>query len=143
MTRTMTNDEAPMTRRIRNRKSEIGNKFKIRISKIDLADACFEHFKFGHCKLFRILAFGFRLSAFIRHSLFAAVVLIAPIRSSADTFLLPTANHALYEPGQEEKFFVPTPGKSWTSGTFGCVRTEGWQLHEGLDIRCLQRDKKG
>src|SRR6266850_2431592 len=61
----------------------------------------------------------------------------------ADTFLLPTSNRALYEPGQEEKFFVPTPGKPWTSGTFGCVRTEGWQVHEGLDIRCLQRDKRG
>jgi len=60
-----------------------------------------------------------------------------------DVFLLPTANRAIYEPGQEEKFFVPTPGKTWTSGTFGCVRTEGWQIHEGLDIRCLQRDKHG
>ena len=26
---------------------------------------------------------------------------------------------------------------------FGCVRTEGRQMHEGLDIRCLQRDKRG
>ena len=60
-----------------------------------------------------------------------------------DIFLLPTANRAIYEPGGEEKFFVPTPGKTWTSGTFGCVRTEGWQIHEGLDIRCLQRDKHG
>jgi murein DD-endopeptidase MepM/ murein hydrolase activator NlpD len=23
------------------------------------------------------------------------------------------------------------------------VRSEGWQIHEGLDIRCLQRDKRG
>src|SRR5436190_6347709 len=66
-----------------------------------------------------------------------------PLPCPAGTFLLPTANHALYEPGQEEKFFVPTPGKTWSSGTFGCVRTEGWQIHEGLDIRCLQRDKHG
>src|SRR3954464_15884170 len=29
------------------------------------------------------------------------------------------------------------------SGTFGCVRTDGWQMHEGLDVRCLQRDKRG
>jgi murein DD-endopeptidase MepM/ murein hydrolase activator NlpD len=40
-------------------------------------------------------------------------------------------------------FFVGTTGKPWTSGTYGCVRTEGWQMHEGLDIRCLQRDKRG
>ncbi len=40
-------------------------------------------------------------------------------------------------------YFVGTVGKPWTSGTFGCVRSEGWQLHEGLDIRCLQRDRRG
>jgi len=62
---------------------------------------------------------------------------------SAQPFLLPTANHTLFEPGAEEKFFVGTVGKPWTSGTFGCVRTSGWQMHEGLDIRCLQRDKRG
>jgi peptidoglycan LD-endopeptidase LytH len=58
-------------------------------------------------------------------------------------FRLPTANAALFEPGGEERFFVGTVGKPWMSGTFGCVRTEGWQMHEGLDIRCLERDKKG
>jgi len=61
----------------------------------------------------------------------------------AQPFFLPTANHALFEPGGEERFFVPTVGKPWTTGTFGCVRTEGWQFHEGIDIRCLQRDKRG
>jgi len=61
----------------------------------------------------------------------------------ADLFLLPTANQEIYLPGHEERFFVPTPGKPWTSGAFGCVRTEGWQLHEGLDIKCLQRDRRG
>lgn len=62
----------------------------------------------------------------------------------AQPFNLPTANRAIYDAdGGGEKFFVPTVGKPWTSGCFGCVRTEGWQLHEGLDIRCLQRDKHG
>jgi murein DD-endopeptidase MepM/ murein hydrolase activator NlpD len=61
----------------------------------------------------------------------------------AQTFQLPTANRALFEKGGEERFFVGTTGKSWTSGTFGCVRSEGSQFHEGLDIRCLQRDKRG
>ena len=56
-------------------------------------------------------------------------------------FQFPTANHALYEIGNELKFFVPTaPDKPWTTGSFGCVRTDGRQMHEGLDIRCLQRD---
>lgn len=62
----------------------------------------------------------------------------APARSQA--FRLPTANQALYT-GAEEKFFVGTTGKPWPSGTFGCVRSEGWQFHEGLDIRWVQRDK--
>ena len=59
-------------------------------------------------------------------------------------FQFPTANHALYEAGDELKFFAPTaPDKPWTTGSFGCVRTDGRQMHEGLDIRCLQRDRHG
>jgi murein DD-endopeptidase MepM/ murein hydrolase activator NlpD len=59
-------------------------------------------------------------------------------------FQFPTANHALYEPGNELKFFAPTaPDKPWTTGSFGCVRSNGHQMHEGLDIRCLQRDRHG
>jgi len=74
-----------------------------------------------------------------RHVLF--LHLLAGWPAEAEPFRLPTANHALFERGGEEKFFVGTVGKPWTSGTFGCVRTEGWQMHEGLDIRCVQRDK--
>jgi len=58
-------------------------------------------------------------------------------------FQLPTANRAIFEKGGEERFYVGTVGKSWESGTFGGVRSSGYQLHEGLDIRCLQRDKRG
>lgn len=61
----------------------------------------------------------------------------------ADMFQLPTANHALFEKGGEERFFVGTVGKPWTTGMFGCVRSDGMQMHEGLDIRCIQRDKHG
>ena len=64
-------------------------------------------------------------------------------QTPAQPFQLPTANRALFEKGGEEKFFVGTAGKSWESGTFGGVRSSGYQLHEGLDIRCLQRDKRG
>src|SRR5262245_31769127 len=63
--------------------------------------------------------------------------------ASAQIFQLPTANHTLFEPGKEENFFVGTVGKPWTSGSFGCVRSGGWQMHEGLDIRCLKRDRRG
>lgn len=59
-------------------------------------------------------------------------------------FQFPTANHALYEVGGMLKFFAPTsPDRSWTSGSFGCVRSDGWQMHEGLDIRSIQHDQHG
>ena len=61
----------------------------------------------------------------------------------AQPFQLPTANRALFDKGGEEKFFVGTTGRAWPSGTFGCVRSEGWQMHEGLDIRSIQRDRRG
>ena len=70
-------------------------------------------------------------------------VLLTVAGSQAQPFQLPTANRALFENGGGEKFFVGTVGKPWTSGTFGCVRSDGWQVHEGLDIRCLNRDRKG
>jgi murein DD-endopeptidase MepM/ murein hydrolase activator NlpD len=69
--------------------------------------------------------------------------LLWPLGAFAQPFHLPTANRALFEPGGEDRFFVGTVGKPWISGTFGCVRTEGWQLHEGIDIRCLVRDQRG
>ena len=59
-------------------------------------------------------------------------------------FQFPTANHFLYVPGAELKFFAPTePDKPWTSGSFGCVRDNGQRFHEGLDIRHLQTDRRG
>ncbi|MFM7804175.1 MAG: M23 family metallopeptidase [Verrucomicrobiota bacterium] len=62
----------------------------------------------------------------------------------AQPFRLPTANRAVLDPdGGAERYFVGTAGKPWTSGQFGCVRSGGFQLHEGLDIRPLQRDLRG
>jgi len=63
--------------------------------------------------------------------------------AAAQPFHLPTANRALFEPDGGERFFVGTVGKPWTSGAFGCTRTDGWQFHEGLDIRSIQKDKRG
>jgi murein DD-endopeptidase MepM/ murein hydrolase activator NlpD len=65
------------------------------------------------------------------------------LAAQAQTFQLPTANQALFENGGEERYFVGTASKQWMTGTFGCVRSGGWQMHEGLDIRCLQRDHSG
>lgn len=71
------------------------------------------------------------------------LLLLIPMALGAQPFVLPTANRALFEAGHEDSFFVGTVGKPWTSGCFGCVRSDGWQMHEGLDIRCLERDARG
>jgi peptidoglycan LD-endopeptidase LytH len=75
----------------------------------------------------------------------SAVVLLHCAHVFAQTpFQFPTANHALYQVGDELKFFAPTaPDKPWTSGSFGCVRNDGWRMHEGLDILHLKTDKRG
>src|SRR5580704_17054618 len=72
-----------------------------------------------------------------------AAILGATHSLRGQEFLLPTANHALFEPGGEERFFQGTAGKTYTTGMFGSVRSDGRQIHEGLDISCLQRDKQG
>jgi hypothetical protein len=79
------------------------------------------------------------VNKFFLLSLFVLFRLTAP----AQPFNFPTANHALFDKGGEEKFFVPTEGHDWTSGCFGCVRSGGHQMHEGLDIKCLVRDRRG
>jgi murein DD-endopeptidase MepM/ murein hydrolase activator NlpD len=68
---------------------------------------------------------------------------VALASSRGQPFRLPTLNHALLEPGGEERFLVGTVGKPYTSGRFGCVRSDGHQMHEGLDIKCLERDRRG
>jgi hypothetical protein len=70
------------------------------------------------------------------------VFLFFALTARGELFLLPTSNRAIYDPdGGAERFFVGTTGKPWQSGMFGCVRSEGNQFHEGLDIKCLERDK--
>lgn len=63
--------------------------------------------------------------------------------NGGEQFRFPTANKALLERDGGDRFFVGTPGRTWESGGYGCVRSEGYQLHEGVDIRALTRDKRG
>ncbi len=74
------------------------------------------------------------------HGLLAGMMVAVPALRAFD---LPTDNKSLFEANGGERFFVGTAGKPWTSGQFGCVRSEGRQLHEGLDIRCVHRDRRG
>jgi murein DD-endopeptidase MepM/ murein hydrolase activator NlpD len=84
-------------------------------------------------------------SAVRRFILSAAPVFFVCVNLFAQSpFQFPTANHFLYERGGELQFFAPTaPDKPWTSGSFGCVRDDGTRMHEGLDIRHLQTDRRG
>ncbi len=61
----------------------------------------------------------------------------------SQTFKLPTANQSLFNLQEQDQYFCPTIARTWESGTYGCVRSGGWQMHEGIDIRSIQRDKDG
>jgi murein DD-endopeptidase MepM/ murein hydrolase activator NlpD len=79
-----------------------------------------------------------------RRAVFFATIFFSAKIFAQSPFQFPTANHFLYEPGAELKFFAPTaPDKPWTSGSFGCVRNNGTRMHEGLDILHLQTDRRG
>lgn len=68
---------------------------------------------------------------------------VLPPCEGASVFQLPTPNQALLESDGGERYFAPTPGRSWLAGTFGCVRSEGGQMHEGIDILATRRDRRG
>jgi len=88
--------------------------------------------------MFRISARGLLLL------LAPALLLFSPGLFAQTPFQFPTANHDLYTPGAEAKFFAPTePDKPWTSGGFGCVRDYGHRMHAGLDILHLQTNRRG
>lgn len=65
--------------------------------------------------------------------------------AQAQRFQLPTDNQGLLEgtDAGSARFFAPTPGRTWTAGQFGCVRSDNWQMHEGIDILATQHDRRG
>jgi murein DD-endopeptidase MepM/ murein hydrolase activator NlpD len=79
------------------------------------------------------------------HRVALAVLGFSALFSQAQTpFQFPTANRSLYDIGGEAQFLAATSSdRPASTGGFGCVRTDGWQMHEGLDIRSLQHDKRG
>jgi murein DD-endopeptidase MepM/ murein hydrolase activator NlpD len=70
------------------------------------------------------------------------LVCLVPLTVSALDLGLPTDNDALRR-GDKAAFYQPTAEGSVESGMFGCVRRGGHRFHEGIDIRCLRRDKRG
>ncbi|HVM60537.1 MAG TPA: M23 family metallopeptidase [Verrucomicrobiae bacterium] len=75
-------------------------------------------------------------------AVFAAAILGATTGHALD-LCLPTANDALLRPGADAEFFQPTVEGKVESGMFGCVRSQGHRFHKGIDIKCLQRDRRG
>ena len=69
--------------------------------------------------------------------------LVLATNARAFDLCLPTANDALLKPGHDADFFQPTVDGGVESGMFGCVRNDGHRFHEGIDIKCLQRDQRG
>ncbi|HEY0946059.1 MAG TPA: M23 family metallopeptidase [Opitutaceae bacterium] len=55
----------------------------------------------------------------------------------------PTPNPAFREGMGIERFVQPTVSGETTSGLFGCVRSDGAQFHEGLDLFPVARDAHG
>jgi len=78
----------------------------------------------------------------LKTSWFAILLLLVPAVAWPLDICLPTGNDALLR-GRAAEFFQPTVEGTVESGMFGCVRRGGRRFHEGIDIQCLQRDKRG
>ncbi len=75
--------------------------------------------------------------------LLSILLLLGSFPLFAAKLVLPTANQSIYKINEQNKYFAGTVGRTWESGTFGCVRSGGGQMHEGIDIRSIRRDKNG
>jgi len=71
------------------------------------------------------------------------VTLLSESIAQNPRFVLPTPNDWIYKPGGLEHFLVGTDGRPYTTGGFGCVRTDGLQFHEGIDIKYTSLNSKG
>lgn len=74
---------------------------------------------------------------------FLWIWLMASTFVSAQSFFLPTPNREIFKTGGETRFYAPTPGRDWVSGSYGCVRSEGLKFHEGIDILRVNTDRRG
>jgi len=65
------------------------------------------------------------------------------LSAPAADLVWPTPNPAVADGGTYADFVQPTESGLIESGMFGCVRTNRHQFHEGLDLKAVQRDKRG
>ena len=80
-----------------------------------------------------------------RLTVFFLVLLAIAAASARDRLeiIWPTPNKAWAEGRSIEAFIQPTVSGGPQSGCFGCVRSNGFQFHEGIDIKPLGRDRRG
>lgn len=73
------------------------------------------------------------------------LILLGVIPASAQRIEIswPTPNRAWEQGKSFERWVQPTVSGESASGLFGCVRSNGTQFHEGLDIRPVARDSRG
>lgn len=62
--------------------------------------------------------------------------------NSSELPRFPTDNNA-YLKKPLEQFIQPTASGKVLSGTYGCVRDNGRRFHEGIDIKSIQRNRRG
>lgn len=79
----------------------------------------------------------------LTHWMLGGALLILPAAGRAFDLGLPTTNDAVLKPGHDAEFFQPTVEGTVESGMFGCYRRSGARFHEGVDIKCRQRDRQG
>ncbi len=75
--------------------------------------------------------------------LFVTAIYGGNATGSSTPFELPTPNRAIFQDDAQEAYYAPTTVGTWKSGTFGCTRSQGWRIHEGIDIKSVKRNQQG
>ena len=65
------------------------------------------------------------------------------LASGAEPIIWPTPNRAFLEGKPMEAYIQPTASGKIESGLFGCFRNGGHRFHAGVDLKPLQKNKKG
>ena len=72
-----------------------------------------------------------------------AVLAISSLGSAGLNVVWPTEHPPVDMRDSFYSLLQPTESKEIQSGNFGCVRTNGNQFHEGIDLRAFSRDARG
>ena len=83
----------------------------------------------------------------MHRSIVAGLILSCPLAVVAAgpriELVWPTPNTAYLEGKPIEAYVQPTVSGEASSGLFGCARSGGGQFHEGVDLKPVERDRKG